>query len=161
MKDRFTLLTTLLAFATGSAASPAQIIEAEDCKFTGTIDEHCCWRNIMTVDAIHSTHSGKGWVDFKNELGSHIEFTHHAKSAGPHTLLVRYTHHKPDNRTAELRVNGAVANPAVSFPPTGAWTAWQSVPQTAELKVGPNAIRLTALTPEGLANIDRKSTRLN
>jgi hypothetical protein len=158
----FTALLAHSAFAQSTTTrTGAQIIEAEDCVFTGTVDEHCCWRNILRVDATHSTHSGKGWVDFKNELGSHIEFTFEAQSAGPHALLVRYTHHKPDNRTARLQVNGMVVNPSISFPPTGAWTAWQSVPQNVEFRAGRNVVRLTALTAEGLANIDHFKIREN
>ena len=55
-------LAAALPLASASAPSipPALIVEAESGVFTGTVDEHCCWRNILQHDALHSTHSGKG-----------------------------------------------------------------------------------------------------
>lgn len=132
----------------------AQIIEAESGVFTGTVDEHCCWRNIAMTDAAHAGVTGKGLVDTRNEVGSHIEITFDAKSAGPHTLGVRYVHVKSDERPAEVRVNGAVANPSLAFPQTGVWAAWRYATTPVQLKAGRNVIRLTALKADGLANLD-------
>ncbi|MDO8539399.1 MAG: hypothetical protein Q7S40_03095 [Opitutaceae bacterium] len=60
-------------FAASPLANAPLIIEAETGKFTGGVDRHSCWHNVMLTDAPHSTHSGKGSVDTKNEIGSYIE----------------------------------------------------------------------------------------
>jgi hypothetical protein len=131
-----------------------QVLEAEEGRFTGTVDHHSCWNFIAQTQAAHSGFTGEGFVDTRNETGSHIEIAFDAAAAGPHRLGVRYVHGKADVRPAEVRVNGAVANPALAFAPTGAWTAWTTVSTPIELKAGRNVIRLTALSTEGLANID-------
>jgi hypothetical protein len=136
-----------------STESP-QIVEAEDGVFTGTVDHHCCWRSIMLSDAQHSTHSGKGAVDTENAVGSHVQVAFDAISEGPHTLTIRYVHPKSDPRPAELRVNDVIVAPSLIFQNTNAWTEWKTISTPVLLKSGRNVIRLTALKPGGLANID-------
>jgi hypothetical protein len=46
-------------------------------------------------------------------------------------------------------VNGAVVNPALSFPSTGTWTTWATVDVTTSLVLGSNTIRLTATGASG------------
>jgi len=160
------VVTALLCAAPGSwaqAATPGGattvFVEAEDGVFTGILDEHCCWRNVLLVDAPQSTHSGSGFVDTKNEKGSFAEVTFEVKAAGHYTLWVRYTHNKPDDRAAELRVNGQVVTPSLEFPQTGGWSAWRTVSLPVQLQAGRNAVRLTALHAEGLANLDHFMVR--
>lgn len=108
------------------AASPRDgvvtFVEAEEGLFTGSIDEHCCWR-VLLGDAPQSTHSGRGFVDAKNRRGSHAEVPFEGERAGHHRLSVRYTHNKPGDRAAELRINDGVFMTSLAFPQTGRWSA--------------------------------------
>jgi FlaG/FlaF family flagellin (archaellin) len=131
-----------------------QLLEAEDGEYSGKIESHSCWQSIALTKGHHSGFTGTGFVDAKNEVGSSIEVTLDAKDAGTHTLSIRYVHVKKDDRSAEIRVNGDIANPSLYFPQTGAWTAWQNVSTPVELKAGKNLIRVTALHDGGLVNID-------
>lgn len=132
-----------------------QVLEVEDGRYTGKLDHHSCWNFIAQTQALHSGFTGEGYVDSKNETGSYIEVAFNSKVAGPHQLGLRYVHVKDDFRTTEVRVNGQVAHPTLDFPQTGAWTAWTNVSTPVSLRAGTNVIRLTALTTNGLVNLDR------
>ena len=57
MKPTFSLVTFLVAAsATSLAAADAIIIEAESGTFSGWVDRHSCWHNVMLTDDPHSTH---------------------------------------------------------------------------------------------------------
>jgi hypothetical protein len=131
-----------------------QVLEAEAGRFTGTVDHHSCWNFIAQLEGAHSGFTGEGYVDTRNESGSYIEVTFDSADAGPHTLAVRYVHGKSDLRPAEVRVNDILANATLEFPPTGVWTAWTTVSTPVEVRAGRNVIRLSALSAEGLCNID-------
>jgi hypothetical protein len=124
-------------------ASRIQVVEAEDGVFSGKLDSQ------------HAGFSGAGFVDGKNAVGNSIEIEFGAKSAGKQTLFIRYGHAKPDDRSAELRVNGAMVNPSLAFPATGAFVNWQSVSNSLQVQAGRNVVRLTALNDGGLVNLDR------
>jgi len=119
-----------------------QTIQAEEGVFIGT------------VETDHSGWTGSGYVNTENATGSYIEIEFGVQQAGTETLYVRYAHGKTDDRSAELRVNGAVVNSSVAFPQTGSWTSWQVVSNQIPVQAGRNTVRLTALTSAGLANID-------
>lgn len=131
-----------------------QVLEAEDGRYTGKLDHHSCWNFIAQTEAKHSGFTGEGYVDADNKLGSHVEVSCSVPEAGPYTLAVRYVHVKPDERPAEVRVNGEVVGGPLEFPRTGWWTAWSYVTMPVELLSGRNVIRLTALGAEGLVNLD-------
>jgi chitinase len=131
-----------------------KVLEAEDGLHEGKIDHHSCWNFIAQTDAEHSGFTGEGYVDTENKFGSYIEVEFNSERAGPYDLAVRYVHGKADVRPAEVKINGAVADPSVDFGTTTHWTAWTSLSIPVEIKAGSNIIRLTALSPEGLVNID-------
>jgi hypothetical protein len=129
------------------------IIEAEKGEFSGTVDRHSCWHNVMLSDVPHSTHSGRGLVDTKNEVGSYVEVAYKATWSGLHKITVRYTHIKSDPRPGELLVNGSkVKN--LKLKQSNALPAWKTESVKINLKKGMNAIRLSALKDGGLPNID-------
>jgi PelA/Pel-15E family pectate lyase len=131
----------------------AVIVEAENGRFTGIIDRHSCWHHVMLSDEPHSTHSGRGVVDTKNEIGSFIEVYYHASWAGPHKITVRYTHIRSDPRRGELLINDKkVAK--LKMPQTKALPAWKTESVVVKLEPGRNAIRLRALDHGGLPNVD-------
>jgi pectate disaccharide-lyase len=132
---------TVIPPSTNSATS--QVVQAEDGTFTGI------------VDTSHSGYTGTGFVDTDNAVGAYVEIEFGEQSAGSELLLIRYAHGKTDDRSAELRVNGAVVNAAIAFPPTGSFTTWLTVSNTIPVQTGRNVVRLTALNSAGLVNLDR------
>lgn len=140
-------------YALSSQAKPILVIEAEMGKFSGWVDKHSCWHNVMLSNAPHSTHSGSGAVDTKNETGSYIEVKYNATWTGPHQITVRYTHIKSDPRTGELLINGKIEG-KLTMPQTEALSAWKTQSLVKDLKAGQNVIRLSALKEGGLPNMD-------
>jgi PelA/Pel-15E family pectate lyase len=138
--------------ATAPPAAPI-IVEAESGTFTGWVDKHSCWHNVMLTDAPHSTHSGKALVDTRNEIGSYIEVDYDATWAGPHRITARYTHIRDDPRPAELLVNGAVAA-TLALPQTVALPAFKTDSVVVDLRPGKNVLRLRATAAGGLPNMD-------
>lgn len=129
------------------------VVEAENGRFTGFIDRHSCWHNVMLSDAPHSTHSGRGLVDTKNEVGSFVEVYYNASWAGPHKITVRYTHVKSDPRPGELFINSKkVAK--LKLAQSEILSAWKNQSVVVKLEKGKNAIRLVALNDGGLPNVD-------
>jgi hypothetical protein len=134
---------TLTILPPATNTGPFQILQAEDAAFTGKTDNS------------HSGYTGTGFVDTDNATGAYVEWEFGRQNAGTETVVFRYAHGKTDNRTASLSVNGVVVNGALAFPPTGAFTSWQTVTSTIPINVGRNLLRLTALNSAGLANLDR------
>jgi PelA/Pel-15E family pectate lyase len=131
-----------------------QVLEVEDGNFTGKEDHHSCWNFIAQNEAFHSGFTGEGFVDTYNKLGSFIEVEWDAPVAGEYELGIRYVHGKPDVRPAKVEVNGMVYNASLPFINTGSWTSWTTIFTPVTVKKGKNVIRLTALSPQGLANTD-------
>lgn len=134
---------TLTVLPPATNTGPFQILQAEDAVFTGA------------ADTSHSGYTGTGFVDTDNATGAYIEWEFGRQSTGTETVVFRYAHGKTDNRTASLTVNGVVVNGALAFPPTGAFTTWQTVTSSIPVVAGRNLLRLTALNSVGLANLDR------
>jgi hypothetical protein len=129
------------------------IIEAESGRFSGWIDRHSCWHNVMLTDAPHSTHSGSGVVDTPNRVGSFVEVAYDALRSGPHRVTVRYTHIKPDARPGQLWINGK-DGPILPMPQNKALPAYNTDSAVVHLPQGRNLIRLAALAEGGLGNVD-------
>jgi alpha-galactosidase len=106
------------------------------------------------VESNHTGYSGIGFVNYDNVLGSYVEWTVNAATAGPTTLTIRNANGTAVNRPMDITVNGALAADELAFPGTGAWTTWQSTTTTVTLKAGPNTIRATATTANGGPNAD-------
>jgi PelA/Pel-15E family pectate lyase len=132
------------------------VLEAEDGLFQGKVDHHSCWNFIAQHPGPHTGFTGEGYVDADNKVGSYVEVTFDAPAAGIYQFAARYAHGKDDTRPAEVRVNGEVVAPSFAFGPTGFWTRWTylELPQPVALLLGKNVVRLTALSTEGLVNLD-------
>ena len=102
-------------------------------------------------------YTGTGYVDFVHSTGDSIEWTVNA-DAGTHTLTIRYANGSSSDRPLELRVNGAVVVPRLSFGPTGGWSTWRTVTVQVTLAAGQNRIRLSSVGSNG-ANIDSLNVR--
>ncbi|MFI5527530.1 glycosyl hydrolase family 8 [Kitasatospora sp. NPDC051853] len=151
---RRTVRTTALALAAaglvagivavpGTATAAATRYEAESAALSQGV-----------VEANHLNYSGTGFVNGDNVVGSWVEFTVNAATAGTANLTVRYANGSAADRTADLAVNGTVVQAARSFPSTGNWDTWADSKVSVQLKAGANKVRLTSTTANGLANLD-------
>ena len=135
------------------SATETIIVEAESGKFTGWVDRHSCWHDVILTDEPHSTHSGEGVVDTPNKVGSYIEVAYDALWTGPHRITVRYTHIKPDPRSGQLWINGK-KGPILQMPQNKVLPAYNTDSVVVDLPQGRNLIRLVALNEGGLGNTD-------
>ncbi|MFD0569881.1 CBM35 domain-containing protein [Kitasatospora gansuensis] len=134
----------LLGLVTGPAASAAPTrYEAENAA-----------RSLGVVEANHTGYSGTGFVNGDNVVGSWVEFTVNAASAGTAAIAIRYANGTTLDRPGDLTVNGTVVSAARSFPSTGTWDDWAVSTVTAPVNAGANRIRLTSTSAAGLPNLD-------
>jgi endoglucanase len=106
------------------------------------------------VESNHVGFSGTGFVNYDNVVGSSIEFSVTAPSAGNATLTFGFANGTTADRPLAVAVNGSTAAASVSFPGTGAWTAWQTRTLTVPVNAGTNTVRTTATTAGGGPNLD-------
>jgi len=125
-------------------AAAATDLQAEDATITAGV-----------VESNHAGFTGRGFVNYDNAVGSAVEFTVNAPTAGSASLAFRYANGTTANRPLSISVNGAVVNANLAFPGTGAWTTWQTVTITAPLNAGANKVKATATTANGGPNLDK------
>jgi glucose/arabinose dehydrogenase/phosphatidylethanolamine-binding protein (PEBP) family uncharacterized protein len=106
------------------------------------------------VESNHAGFSGTGFVNYDNVVGSSVEYTATAAQAGAHSLVFRYANGTTTDRPLAVSANGGAAT-NLAFPPTGAWTTWQTATATLPLLAGANKIRATATTAVGGPNADK------
>ncbi|MDO8835706.1 MAG: carbohydrate-binding protein [Vicinamibacterales bacterium] len=150
---RTAVLAALLPVTAAAVAEGPIIVEAESGTFTGWVDRHSCWHNVMLTDEPHSTFSGTGLVDTPNRVGSFVQVAYDALWAGPHRVTVRYTHIKPDPRPGQLFINGQ-DGPILPMPQNKALPALNTDSAVVNLQQGRNLIRVVALAEGGLGNVD-------
>ena len=92
-------------------------------------------------------------MDYLRRTGDYVEFAVHVPTAGDYVLDFRYANGGSSDRPLELKLNGAVARPSLSFAPTGSWSEWRTVSAVVPLVRGANTIRLSA-TGRGGPNLD-------
>jgi endoglucanase len=119
-------------------------VEAESAALRGAV-----------ASAARAGFTGAGIADYLNDRGDYVRWTVDvgAGAAGAYDLAFRYANGSAADRPLELKVNGAVAAPAVSFAPTGSWTTWKATSATVTLAAGSNVVQLTAVGASG-ANVD-------
>jgi hypothetical protein len=102
----------------------------------------------------HPRYTGAGFVDFKATDGASATFFVKARSAGPHSLIVRYAAGQGATVNGmKLYVNGQLAALG-PFPATGSWRIWQnSDPQIITLVAGGNTLKFVN-TSAPFMNID-------
>ncbi|MER8187391.1 PQQ-dependent sugar dehydrogenase [Kitasatospora sp. NPDC094015] len=134
----------LAALAAPPAASAAATrYEAESATVT-----------LGAVESNHTGHSGTGFVNGDNVVGSSVEFTVNATGAGTAVIGIRYANGTALDRPGDVTVNGAVVAAARSFPSTGTWDDWTTATVTAPVGAGTNRIELTSTSANGLPNLD-------
>lgn len=146
------------SFAAGSGGGPKSepgitIIQEDELGFSG-IDGLILPRQGNTSV---TGYTGTGFADSDPGIGKAISWSVEAESAGTYSLSFRYAFggDAANVRDARLLVNGSVAVESVAFPYTTTWNDWQETPPLeVELAAGYDFIRLEALYPGGLPNID-------
>jgi hypothetical protein len=98
--------------------------------------------------------SGTGFVNYDNLVGSFVQWTVTAASAGPATLSFGFANGTTTIRPMDITVNGGLVADDLAFAGTGAWSSWQTRSITANLAAGANTIRATATTVNGGPNVD-------
>jgi glucose/arabinose dehydrogenase len=104
--------------------------------------------------------SGSGFVNYDNVAGSSVEYSVDAAQAGAHVLTFRYANGTAVDRPLAVSANGGAAT-TVSFPPTGAWTTWQTATATLPLVSGENKVKAVSTTATGGPNADKLSIRFS
>lgn len=137
-----TVLVATLPAATPAQAAPT-FYEAEN----ATISQGA-------VESNHAGFSGSGFVNYDNVMGSYVEWTVSAASAGAATLIIRYANGTSQNRAMDVIVNGTVVEAGRSFPGTGAWSSWATTGIPVTLAAGGNTVRALAVTSNGGPNVD-------
>ncbi|GHJ43086.1 hypothetical protein Cs7R123_04280 [Catellatospora sp. TT07R-123] len=106
------------------------------------------------LETLHPGYSGTGYVNADNVVGSYVEFTVTAASAGTATITIRYANGTSVDRPSTVAVNGSTVAAGLSFPATADWDTWADRTVTAPVNAGTNKVRITATTANGPANID-------
>jgi len=107
------------------------------------------------VESNHAGYTGSGFVNLDNVVGSYVQFSVTAASAGAASLVFRYANGTTADRPMDISVNGTTVAAARSFPGTGAWTTWEDSTLNTTLTAGTNTIRVTSTTANGGPNLDR------
>ncbi|MFC9692377.1 CBM35 domain-containing protein [Kribbella sp. NPDC056951] len=132
----------------GGPTDPEPVVyEAEDATITNGV-----------VESNHAGFTGRGFVNYDNAVGSAVEWTVNATTAGPATVELRYANGTTANRAMDVSVNGTVVSPGLAFAGTGAWTTWQTRTITVNLVAGSNKIKAVATTANGGPNVDKLTT---
>lgn len=106
------------------------------------------------LETIHTGYSGTGYVNADNVVGSYVEFTITAASAGTATITIRYANGTTVDRPSTVAVNGTAVAAALSFPPTANWDTWASTTLTTPVNAGTSKVRITGTTTNGPPNLD-------
>jgi glucose/arabinose dehydrogenase len=109
------------------------------------------------VESNHAGFTGTGFVNLDNVVGSYVEFTVNAPTAGNYEVRFRYANGTAVERPMDIAVNGGTST-GVNFPSTTVWTGWTEKAVTVPLIAGSNKLRATSSTANGGPNLDRIST---
>ncbi len=112
----------------------------------------------ITAGAVESNHAGftgRGFVNYDNAVGSAVEWTVNAATAGPADVVLRYANGTTATRPMNIALNGTVVSSGLTFPGTGNWDTWQTKTVRMNLVAGSNKIKATATTADGGPNVDK------
>ncbi|MDP4182709.1 MAG: carbohydrate-binding protein [Bacillota bacterium] len=110
--------------------------------------------SLGTTESVNTGYTGSGYVNYDNVVGSYVEWTVYAPTAGTYSLSFIYSNGTTVNRPMEVMVNNNVAVSNLDFNSTETWTTWSNVGIKVNLNAGNNLVRATATTANGGPNID-------
>jgi hypothetical protein len=105
------------------------------------------------VESNHAGFTGTGFVNYTNEVGSWVEWSVTAGTAGGASLVFRFANGTTTSRPMTIAVDGATVS-TPSFAGTGAWTTWTTTTVNTALSAGTHTVRATATTVNGGPNVD-------
>ena len=120
------------------------VYEAEDASITAGV-----------VESNHAGFTGRGFVNYDNAVGSAVEWTVNAATAGPADVVLRYANGTTTSRPMNIALNGTVVSSGLTFPGTGNWDTWQTKTVRVNLVAGSNKIKATATSADGGPNVDK------
>ncbi|MBC6905521.1 hypothetical protein DWB84_08645 [Saccharophagus sp. K07] len=109
---------------------------------------------IGIIESIHAGYTGRGYANTDNQQGVSLTWAVQAANSDTYSAVWRYANAGTANRPAQVNVND-LPQTVLNFPPTQAWTDWQTQTFNLELKAGLNLIQLIAASADGVANLDR------
>lgn len=109
----------------------------------------------IASESTNTGFTGNGYANSNNAQGAAIVWAVNATTSARHTVTFRFANGGAANRNGSLIINGGSnGNYTVQLPRTASWADWQTVSLEIDLVQGNNSLQLTALTADGLANID-------
>jgi hypothetical protein len=107
-----------------------------------------------TIDNTYSGYTGDGYADTNDSSGAGIDYELYFGSAVTKSFTFRYA--CPNDRTADLIVNGEIIASEIQFPSTGSWSTWDfvTVYASADANDELSDVRLQATSATGLPNVD-------
>jgi hypothetical protein len=135
------------AASSSSAANNSSFVVQEEhagfCSVDGSIDNN------------NSGFTGDGFANTDNAQGKAVKWAINATNSTRYTLSFRFANGGSGNRNGSLLINGGSnGNFTFELPTTGSWTSWKTASIEVDLVQGNNLVQLSALTGEGLPNID-------
>lgn len=106
-----------------------------------------------TIDTNNVGYSGEGFVNTTNAVGAAVSWFINSDQNQTATLTFRYANGGIASRDAKITLNGVSAD-TLFLPTTEEWTSWGIATLNLSLKQGTNELKLTAITADGLANLD-------
>ncbi|MGW1060676.1 PQQ-dependent sugar dehydrogenase [Micromonospora rubida] len=106
------------------------------------------------AESNHLNFSGTGFADTDNVVGSYVQWTISAATAGTATFTIRYSNGAAADRPADIAVNGSVVAAAATFGSTSDWDTWADKTVTAPVGASSNTVRVTSTSAAGTANLD-------
>ena len=109
----------------------------------------------IATESTNAGFTGNGYTNANNAQGAGIVWAINATTSARYTLTFRYANGGTNARNGSLLINsGANGNYTIQLPSTSGWTNWQTASVEIDLVQGNNILQLSALTSDGLANID-------
>lgn len=121
---------------------------------TGSMEaENACSADGIILESKNEGFSGAGYVNADNAIGASVSWMLNSSSEQTVTISFRYANGGTTSRDGNILVNGNSIG-SVSLPPTGDWTNWQMASIKLTLLQGVNELILSAISADGLANLD-------
>jgi hypothetical protein len=105
-----------------------------------------------TIDNTYLGYTGDGYANPNDAIGAGMDWEMEFDASITKSFTLRYA--CPDNRTADLIVNGQIVASEIQFPSTGSWSAWDFVTVYASTNAGIFDVRLQSTSVAGLPNVD-------
>lgn len=105
-----------------------------------------------TIDTDHLGYSGNGFANTSNASGAGISWKANFAAYGTKSFTFRYA--SPDDRLANLIVNGVTVASNINMISTGGWSSWGLITIDANTSGGIVDVRLEATGSNGLPNVD-------